>query len=174
MAKPPTKKKQAKKTKATIDRLAIGLEVLAIVDKESSRALRALAEAVDAPFEEPDFESCKFEFNGTKYKAKLTAFQCKVVLQAVKTAKTSEQIEAAVNGLLGDLSGLANSAFDSLTNGLGDPSKAVRDATGTPPPPTGCCVYQGGTIKNLTEARCQVFQPTSWGPPADCSSLVKV
>ncbi len=102
MAKSPTDKKQTKKTKATIDRLAIGLEVLAETDKESNRALRALSEAIDAPFEEPDFENCKFEFGGTKYKAKLTAYQCKVVLEAVKTATSTEQIQAAVNELLGD------------------------------------------------------------------------
>jgi hypothetical protein len=172
MAKPPTKKKQTKKTKVTIDRLAVGLEVLAETDKESTRALRALSEAIDAPFEEPDFENCKFEFNGTKYKAKLTAYQCKVVSEAVETATTTEQIEAVVNVLLGELSGQANAAFDSLTNQLGDPTKPVKDVPGAPapPPPTGCCVYDGGKIANLTEARCQVFQPSSWGLPADCSA----
>ena len=37
MAKPPTKKKETKKKKVTIDPLAVGLEVLAETDKESTR-----------------------------------------------------------------------------------------------------------------------------------------
>ena len=131
----------------------------------------ALAEAIDATFEEPDLKVCKFEFDGTKYKAKLTSFQCQAVQDAYNAATDSKQIQAVVNELLGDLSLQANNAFDGLTAQLGNPTSAVRDIPGTPP--TGCCVYDGGKIANLTEARCQVFQPISWGAPADCSSSEK-
>jgi len=159
MAKTPPKK--TKKNKKKIDPVEIGLQQLAMDGRQSARAVRALGEALELRVKKPDFEICKFVFDGKKYRARFTAFQCEVIQEAVQKGT----LATALAQLLGNFNLEVANAFNALSDQLGNPPKLPASQGA----PLGCCVYDGGKTPNLSQAQCSHYHPISWGSPADCS-----
>jgi hypothetical protein len=176
MAKQPPKKSAPRNETAEIDRLALGLQELAAFDQASTAAMTALGYVLLVPVELPDITTCEFDLDDTHYSAQVTSHQSNVILEAVVKTRCKEDVEAAVNRLLGALAVEVSTAFNSLGNQLGDPTNSPAGQKASKAQPfnnstIGCCIYDGGKIPNVTQSVCDLFHPTSWGPPADCATV---
>jgi hypothetical protein len=157
MAKAPNKKK--------IDPLAIGLELLAVADKDSARAARSLFEALGEPFEKPALKLCEFKIGKKHYGAKLTSNQSEAILNAVKK---NDDVNALVQKLLGALnrqvSDSANGLIELLEGSVASPVKGKKASPKITKSVLGCCHYVGGPTASLSQAQCNHYNPESWDP----------
>jgi hypothetical protein len=155
MAKGPSKKKKKS------DHLAILLGLLAIADKESARALKALGKALEVPAEKIRFKTCTFRLSGKPYSARLTVAQREIILDVVDQGGN---VFAAAAGFLSTLNVTAAGDWSGLTAildpGTGDSTKIV---------PLGCCTCSSGQMPNLTQAQCTQFPDSTWTQPPDCT-----
>ena len=157
MAKGPAKKK--------IDPLTIGLELLAVADKDSARAARFLFEALGDSVEKPALKLCEFKIGKKHYGAKLTSNQTQAILDAVKK---KDDVIALVQKLLGALNRQVSDCANALIDQLEGPVASVRKGNKASPQITktvlGCCHYVGGPTANLSQAQCNHYNPESWDP----------
>jgi hypothetical protein len=155
MAKRPPKRKKKS------DSLGVLLDLLAKVDKDSMRALRAMGKALEIPVNKLRFKTCRFDLNGKHYAARLAPHQCKVILDAVNQ---NGDVFAAVTKLFTALNYEVACDLNHLSELL-DPSQDMHNQTA----PLGCCTCDSGKMPNLTQAQCSHFTPNTWTQPPDCS-----
>jgi len=158
----------AKRSSKKPDPIALGLEQLAIADKKSARALRRLFEALLEPSPTPVYKTCRFEIGDTPYKARLTSYQCQLILKVVSE---NGNVKAAVDGLVGGLDCTVRDAANALAAQLDIASdSAMSDAISTRIE-LGCCVYNGGQTPNLSQAQCNQYNG-EWDPKhPDCTHV---
>ena len=120
--------------------MEIGLQQLATDDRQGARAMKSRpGRSARNAREEAGLRSvCKFVFDGKKYRARLTEFQCAVILDAVQKGTL---LGTALSRLLGNFNLAVGQCVQwSLQSSSGSPPKLPASQ----PPPLGCCIYDGG------------------------------
>lgn len=157
----------AKRPLKAIDPLAIGLEQLAIADRDATRAVRFLCKALLSPVVKPTFTICKFTIGDKTYKARLTSAHCQAILDVVSQGGN---VQVEVGTLLGQLSFQIDECIDGLMDQLNVTATSAMATAALAHVALGCCIYNGGQTAHLSQAQCNQYNPVSWDPGnADCS-----
>jgi hypothetical protein len=147
----------AKRPAQKVDPIATALSELVTADKETAKALRFLYKALMQPVQRPDYQRCKFKIGKVHYNCRIWLDQSQAILKVVNAGgNVKAEIDSIVAGLNCRIVACQQILAESV--GVADRAFVIK------PVQLGCCVYDGGTTPNLSQAQCNQYNPVQWNP----------